>query len=319
MLTFGLLMIGFVSIYFLFKKRNRRNLPPGPTRLPIVGSLPFLTLRRGIMDWTMDQSVIENRLSTVGIGPKIYFVLNDFELAKDLLARDEFSGRVFNDFYRTHKYIDGIPHGIIGTEGSHWLRQRRFGLKTLKEFGFGKKGLEETMYLEIDETVNHFLDSKSKDFCLGTDFNMPVINILWQLVAGHRFTKDGLQGQKMLSSMNSLFKGMMRMFFTPLPILKLFPKLTTYEEQAEIWRILRNFILNQIEVHEETLDEGNPRDYIDVYLTELRKNEETNEFRKIDLVVSMLDFLLAGTETTSTTLKWMILFLTVHQDVQNKY
>ena len=34
------------------------------------------------MDWTMDESVIENRLSTIGIGPKIYFVLNDFELAK---------------------------------------------------------------------------------------------------------------------------------------------------------------------------------------------------------------------------------------------
>ena len=37
-----------------------------------------------------------------------------------------------------------------------------------------------------------------------------------------------------------------------------------------------------------------------------------------DLVISLLDFLLAGTETSSTTLKWMVLYLTLHQEVQDR-
>lgn len=37
-----------------------------------------------------------------------------------------------------------------------------------------------------------------------------------------------------------------------------------------------------------------------------------------DLVISLLDFLLAGTETSSTTLKWLVLYLTLHQKVQDR-
>ena len=98
----------------------------------------------------------------------------------------------------------------------------------------------------------------------------------------------------------------------------MFPKLTGYEEQIEIFRIQRNFVLKQIKEHEETLDSESPRNFIDVYLTEMAKHENDNEFSKIDLAVSLLDFLHAGTETSSTTLKWIVLFLTLYQDVQNR-
>ena len=111
----------------------------------------------------------------------------------------------------------------------------------------------------------------------------------------------------------------MKLFFTPYRILKIFPKLTVYEEQAEIFKIQRNFVLKQIQYHEETLDIENPRDFIDVYLIEMAKHKNDMEFTKVDLAVCLLDFLHAGTETTSTTLKWIVLFLTLHQDVQKRY
>ena len=167
-----------------------RSLPPGPRILPIFGSFPFLLMKRGFTDWVMDKSVTRNKIATVGFGPKNYFIINDFELAKDLFSRDEFSGRTAKEFMLIHKNFDGNRHGMVATEGSHWQRQRRFGLKTLKDFGFGKKSIEDTINVEIDEIVNRFLDSQDKDFCLGTDFNIPIINILWQLAAGSRFTEE---------------------------------------------------------------------------------------------------------------------------------
>ena len=37
-----------------------------------------------------------------------------------------------------------------------------------------------------------------------------------------------------------------------------------------------------------------------------------------DLAFNLFDFLLAGTETSSTTLKWVVLYLTLHQEVQDR-
>ena len=68
-----------------------------------------------------------------------------------------------------------------------------------------------------------------------------------------------------------------------------------------------------MEEHRATLDRENPRDFIDVYLTAM---EEDEGLTMADLAISLYDFLLAGTETSSTTLKWLVLYLTIHQEVQ---
>ena len=46
--------------------------------------------------------------------------------------------------------------------------------------------------------------------------------------------------------------------------------------------------------------------------------EDDEALNTDDLAISLLDFLLAGTETSSTTLKWLVLYLTLHQEVQDR-
>ena len=222
-----------------------------------------------------------------------------------------------SDYIRAQKGFDGKHYGIIATEGSQWSKQRRFGLKTLKDFGLGKQSLEETINIEVQEIVNAFL-STNEDFYLRTDFNVPIINILWQLVAGSRFTEDDPEGMEMVASVNKVFKCLMKMELVPLQLLKMFPRVTEYEENVRIYEVQKKFIFKEIEQHEQTLDREHPRDYIDVYLNEMEDNKSSEDFNKKDLAVSMWDFLHAGTETSSTTLKWIVLYLTLYQDVQDK-
>ena len=59
----------------------------------------------------------------------------------------------------------------------------------------------------------------------------------------------------------------------------------------------------QIEKHRATLDRENPQDFIDVYLIAMEEDEGLNTD---DLAMNLFDFLLAGTETSSTTLKWLV-------------
>ena len=62
-------------------------------------------------------------------------------------------------------------------------------------------------------------------------------------------------------------------------------------------------------------DPESPQDFIDAYLAEQEKVAELNI---LDLTGCINDFFLAGTETSSTTLKWILLYLTLHQDVQDR-
>ena len=46
--------------------------------------------------------------------------------------------------------------------------------------------------------------------------------------------------------------------------------------------------------------------------------EDDEGLNKDDLAINLFDFLIAGTETSSTTLKWLVLYLALHQDVQDR-
>ena len=64
--------------------------------MPLIGSLPFITFKNGSLDWTMDKAVTRHKLATVYLGPRKLFVINDYELAKDLFAREEFQSFILH-------------------------------------------------------------------------------------------------------------------------------------------------------------------------------------------------------------------------------
>ena len=309
-------------VYFLFLllswhilwRRKRSNLPPGPPRLPLLGSLPFLSMERGLVSWLQSEKITRHKITTVALGPQNLFVINSFEIGKDLFSKNEFSGRGVAPFFFEHKGFDQKPFGIIMTEGNHWVRERRFGLKMLKSLGLGRQSLEKAIHYEADEMILTLLQQDA-DFYLKNDFNIPMINILWQIVAGSRFAPENEEGMKLVTSVNRKFEIVFKMELFPLPVMKLFPRLTYYQEMVEILDTQKEFILKQIEEHEQSLVDESPRDFIDLYLLEMKKSEG---FSKKDLALNLMDFLDAGTETSSTTLKWIILYLTVFQEVQQR-
>ena len=124
---------------------------------------------------------------------------------QELFSKDEFSGRPTSAFHRENLFFGDGPEGIIQTEGSHWSAQRRFSLKTLKDFGFGKQSLETTVNNEIDLITETFLEHEDEDYLISQDFSVPIINILWQLIAGYRFTKENDHGLRVVENVNEAF------------------------------------------------------------------------------------------------------------------
>ena len=59
------------------------------------------------------------------------------------------------------------------------------------------------------------------------------------------------------------------------------------------------------------------RDFVDVYLREIRNNTNSH-FDLESLEITCLDLFKAGAETTSTTILWVVLYLVKYQEVQEK-
>lgn len=207
-----------------------------------------------------------------------------------------------------------------------WQEQRRFLLRHLREFGFGRKSMSLLIEDETRELVGYVLqkiqDRDSVVFEMTSFFNVPVLNTLWRMLAGSRYNKEDAKMAELISILTQLFGAvsMVGAPFSHFPILKyLAPELSGYGVYVRAHSRLWTFLKSELEHHKRTLDPEEPRDLMDVYLATLRSSERlSSSFSEQQLMAMCLDMFMAGSETTSNTLTFCFYFLMINPEVQRK-
>lgn len=83
---------------------------------------------------------------------------------------------------------------------------------------------------------------------------------------------------------------------------------------------IKDYVLERVKEHQESLDPNCPRDFTDCVLMEVDKVRQSSEPRdSLDSVaVTVADMFFAGTETTSSTLRYGLLILMKYPEIEEK-
>ncbi|KAI6220933.1 Cytochrome P450 [Aphelenchoides fujianensis] len=149
------LLLVVVVLTFLFHQFwwRLQHLPAGPLPLPIIGNAHSFVKserwERQFVEWKERYG----KIYTYWMGPLPIIAVNDHQLMVDM------TGTPFADRC-TFEPLDiaarGGLFGIISVSGDLWVEQRRFFLRTMREFGLGRNQMQGESERVEDES-NHIM------------------------------------------------------------------------------------------------------------------------------------------------------------------
>ena len=305
-----LLLLALAGLLLLSKGRSR---PPGLPRLPLLGSVPWILWKgKHVMDLVREDRRKHGALSSVGFGPLDIIFINDPWLLRQVLGKEEAAGRL-NQGLGLQMKSGGVRLGLIDPDSScpAWKEQKRFVMRGLRDRGFGSRS-EAAVQEEALHLVEHLLVGGEKEVIIKDQFNIPVVNVIWKMIASKTFPLESDEGMAFMHLMDELFNKRL----SPLALIPVLGRLLCFGQirrRFQMFREMRGLFEAEIEEHERSLEEAEPRDLIDQYLVEVRAGREG--FTKEQLTIIILDLFAAGSETSSTTLRWAILYLVLHPQV----
>ncbi|XP_044161169.1 cytochrome P450 2C5-like [Bufo gargarizans] len=309
-----------LSITQARKGKSKGKMPPGPTPLPILGNILQLNGKE-VFKSLNKLSEKYGPVYTIHMGMDPVVVLCSCDAVKEALIENS------EDFgARGHMpLLDRISsggHGVVSSNGERWKQLRRFSLMTLRNFGMGKRSIEQRIQEEAQFLTEEFGKSNGQPLDATFYFAKAVSNVICSVVFGHRFEYEDKEFLKLLGFLEEVFKGFSSAWGQMYNVYPKFMEKIPGPHQKLFNAIdgIQAFIKQRVKVHKETLDPSDPRDFIDCFLNKMEQEKDIpeTEFHIEAIVNTTFDLFGAGTETVSTTLRYGLMILLKHPDVEER-
>ncbi|KFU95101.1 Cytochrome P450 2K1, partial [Chaetura pelagica] len=315
------LILAFLSILKVrgfWNNHRRKNFPPGPRPLPIIGNLLLFDLKRPYRTY-LQLSKIYGPVFSVQMGLRKIVVISGYEMVKEALVNqaDAFAERpkipIFEDLTK--------GNGVVFAHGENWKVMRRFTLTTLRDFGMGKRAIEDRIVEEYRFLADTIESQEGKPFDASKIINAAVANIIVSILLGKRFDYKDFRFVRLLQ----LTSESVRLAGKPLVTMyNMFPHL------GFLLRANKTLLRNRDEFHDyvkvtfvehlKTLDKNDQRSFIDAFLVKQQeeKSSTNGHFHNGNLLSLVSNLFTAGVETISTTLNWSFLLMLKYPEIQRK-
>ncbi|XP_065546566.1 cytochrome P450 2U1 isoform X2 [Lathamus discolor] len=330
----------WLSCYWLLRRpRAPPGLPPGPEPWPLVGNFAFALLPPPLLRrWAVEVrgggrgcpafsphvfltglTKLYGGVFRLFVGSRPFIVLNTFGAVREALVQ---KAEVFSDrpsvpivlMITRKKGVIFAPYGPV------WKQQRKFSLSTLRHFGVGRLSLEPKIIEELKFIKEEMLKHGKDSFNPFPIIRNAVSNVICSMAFGRRFNYEDTEFKTMLKNMARALELSVNRYMI---LVNICPWLY-YLPFGPFWELRKTelditaFLKKIIAQHRDTLDAANPRDFIDMYFihAEEEKNNKESSFNEDYLFFIIGDLFIAGTDTTSNTLLWCLLYMSLYPEVQ---
>uniref|UniRef100_H3AS13 Uncharacterized protein n=1 Tax=Latimeria chalumnae TaxID=7897 RepID=H3AS13_LATCH len=317
-----LLSLFFLYYFFSTKKSSGYRFPPGPTPLPLIGNLHLMDLSRPQITLTKLGEQYGG-LFTIYLGLQKYVVLAGYEVVKDALVNhpDQFADRGHIPvFYKIMK-----DNGLVMSSGEKWKQLRRFTVSILRDFGMGKKTIEDRIIEEVGFFINVFKSKMGQPFNAANTITMAVSNIICSVVFGHRFDYDDKTFLHLINLNEEVMKfsgSPHTMLYHSFPFLEFIPG--DHHKVFEGITKFYDFVRGLRGEYESKLNPDNVRSYIEAFFLKQQKESDSSKttgisyFCEEDFLAMIINLFSAGTDTTSNTIQWGLLLMMKYPQIQEK-
>ncbi|KAM7118337.1 CP2K6 protein, partial [Ciconia maguari] len=317
-LLFILILLLILKRQHVWKSYARENFPPGPRPLPIIGNLHIMDLQRPYLTM-LELSKTYGSVFSIQMGLRKVVVLSGYDTVKEALVNqaDAFAGRPKIPVVEE----TGKGKGVIFSDGENWKVMRRFTLTTLRDFGMGKKAIEDRVVEEYRCLADTIEAQKGKPLEMTLMMNAAIANVIVSILLGKRYDYEDPTFKRLLSLVNEN----VRLFGTPsVSMYNMFPVLGFLLKGHKIFiqnvKEINAFIKVTFTEYLKALDRNDQRSFIDTFL--VRQQEENGKangyFHNENLTEVVRNLFTAGMETTSTTLRWGLLLMMKYPEIQKK-
>ncbi|XP_785753.4 cytochrome P450 2U1 [Strongylocentrotus purpuratus] len=315
-----LCMVGLRFLISWIRDGKKIKLPPGPTAWPLVGSIPFLIRSKlpplDLLTALADDhgDILRLRIMTTEV-----VILSSYDIIKEAYNHPNLQGRP--RIVPIEDYIGRRNIGVAGSSGPVWREHRQFVFSAFRHFSTGPQNIDHIIHVEARTLVSEVSTLSRKPFNPHKVLNNAVSNVIAVMLFGKAYNyadDDFNQLQEIINTnLQEAASGGIYLF---IPFLAKVPFSPANKIKQGIKRFT-DFTKKIVNEHRHVFEPDHPRDIIDLYLKKIQEDHEggiESSFDETNLHVLCGDLFGASTETTNASLKWSILYMMIHPEVQTK-
>ena len=226
----------------------------------------------------------------------------------------------------------GLSHGdspgVVFSSGNTWIESRRASLHILRDFGYGKNTMNEMIDGEVNNLIQHIEDQWiNTPLEVSQFFNISVLSSLWRMISGESLKINDAKLTKLCKLVEIAIAESGNPIFIvsqkSITLFKFLNKIGVFR-QFEILKTIIGYCKDAIKsCKQQNIDGENPLSFIEAMLHKIQNNNDVTsplygDLGELNLLSILVDFFFAGSDTTSASLNWAMLFMITHPDVQTK-